>query len=475
MDLDLSFEQTHRFRPFHLIAPGFGVDLPTAGGAGLTPADTGPAAPYAAVEVRREGPGPAAAGLATATGDQVLVRWSPEDGELSLEVSCDGRTHVLGRKELRLPDDASIALVLCENRVTALVGRGDGWRPVLTERKGVSALVDLRRQDVLQAYRYAWSGPGTARAGLFGCAGLRDPHLVQHADGTPYVRDGRTYLTWTAAGLGFFQQAHWTVWSIDPVDPTDLRLEAHLFSRRDGLVLGDHAGQLVRAGEEWLVLVSSWGDFTPGAIHVRQCRTSDDLLSGVHLLQTERAPLPTEHGTWDPALTRVDGSWQVAYVESPSQDPFDFHPALAATSSAEWTQGLKTVFAADDLHHCEGPVLASVAGRMLLLASDGEHRRYPVFDLHGSRLGDLDAPYGTNIPHPQLVPDPRGGWWLITFDGSQYAKKVLGYGGHGDVVVMHSRTHRRSPGRRVRNSLIRWARHTVAASGWRAGPTRERQ
>jgi hypothetical protein len=268
--------------------------------------------------------------------------------------------------------------------------------------------------------------------------GVRDPHLVQHADGTPYTRDGRAYLTWTCAGLGFFQQAHWTVWSLDPADPTDLRLEAQLFSHRDGLVLGDHAGQLVRDGDRWLVATSSWGDFEPGSIHVRHCETTDDLLTGVHLLETERTSLPTEHGSWDPAIQRIDGTWHVAFVESPSQDPFDFHPALATSSGVHWADGLEKVFAADSLHQCEGPILATVDDTTWLLASDGDHRLYPVFDLAGRRVGRLDAPYPTNIPHPQLLADPAGGWWIVTFDGTQYAERVMGYGGHGDVVVLHS-------------------------------------
>jgi hypothetical protein len=268
--------------------------------------------------------------------------------------------------------------------------------------------------------------------------GLRDPHLVQNADGTPYERDGRVFLTWTAAGLGFFQQAHWTVWSLDRAEPEAMRLEAQLFTRRDGLLLGDHAGQLVRDGDRWLVATSSWGDFEPGSIHVRHCETDADLLSGVHVLETVPTSLPTDHGSWDPALTRIDGTWHVGFVESPSQDPFDFHPALAATDAEQWSEGLAAVAAATDLHQCEGPIITTVEGTTYLLASDGDGRAYPVFDLSGHRIGRLDAPYPSNIPHPNLVPDPAGGWLLLTFDGRQYHEDVMGYGGHGDVVVMHS-------------------------------------
>jgi hypothetical protein len=429
---DLSLETTHRFRPFELVAPGFEVDLP---------ASSGPPAPYAAVELRlSEAGGSAAAGLATEDDQHVLVRWSGARSQVTLEVRRAGRTRVLRRRTVRAEGAFGLAFALCENQVTALVDAGDGWQPVLTERTKVADLVDLRREEVLAAHTYTATGDDleSARAGLFGMTGLRDPHLVQEADGTPYTRNGRQFLTWTCAGLGFFQQAHWTVWSFDPAAPEDMRLESQLFTRRDGLVLGDHAGQVVRDGDRWIVATSSWGDFEPGSIHVRHTSTDADLLTGVHLLETEPTPLPTDHGSWDPAITRVDDTWHVAFVESPSQDPFDFHPALATTTSADWSADLTPVFAADTLHQCEGPILATLEDRTWLLASDGDHRLYPVFDLTGRRVGRLDAPYPTNIPHPQLVPDPAGGWWMVTFDGTQFAEDVMGYGGHGDVVVLHS-------------------------------------
>lgn len=66
-----------------------------------------------------------------------------------------------------------------------------------------------------------------------------------------------------------------------------------------------------------------------------------------------------------------------------------------------------------------------------------------MYDLSVNYLGTLDAPYDTNIPHPQLVLVGRGQqgvqWIMITFDGTQYAERVLRYGGHGDVLVMSDR------------------------------------
>ncbi|MCR6031416.1 hypothetical protein GGQ22_08140 [Nocardioides sp. zg-579] len=455
---DLSLQITDQHRPFALVAPGFAAlegyavrpsDAGPGRGRDVGLHDSGPPAPFAAVQARVTPGGEgatAALGLATPAGEHVLVRWSSRTGRVTIEVRTGGRTRVLRRRTVSPAGSPTgtfgLAFALCENQVTALLDTGAGWEPVLTERTKVADLVDLRREDVLAEHRYAWAGQDVALevdAGVFGMTGLRDPHLVQHADGTPYERDGRVYLTWTCAGLGFFQQAHWTVWSLDPADPRDMRLEGQLFSRRDGLVLGDHAGQVVRDGDRWLVASSSWGDFEPGSIHVRHTETTADVLHGVHVLDHERTPLPTEQGTWDPGFTRVDGAWHVGYVESPSQDPFDFHPVLARTRAARWHEDLEPVLVADDLHQTEGPIIATVEDTTWFLASDGDARHYPVFDLGGRRVGRLDAPYPSNIPHPQLLADPAGGWWMISFEGTQFAEPVMGYGGHGDVVLLHSR------------------------------------
>ncbi len=439
--LDASFRVVNRIRPFALVAPGFevvdGVPV-TAAPAGLTLGTGGPAAPFAAVELHDLPRGAAARlGLATPAGDHVLVRWDPDAGRLRIEVRAGDRTRTVARRCRPRADRMSVAFVLCENHVTGLVDAGDGWWPVLSHRVG---LLDLRDPTVLGRHRYAWAAgaASTVRAGLFGMAGLRDPHLVQERDGSPYVRDGRVFVTWTCAGMGGFRQAHWSVWSLDPADPAGMRVESMIFSRRGGRVLGDHAGQLVRDGDRWLVAVSSWGDFAPGSIHVRHTSTTADLLRGVHVLDTEPLVLPTTDGTWDPALTRHGGRWVVAFVESPSQAPFRFHPAVAATTSDRWTQDLRLQSRVEGMDHGEGPVLVEEDGQLRLLASDEDRKVYPILDLDGRELGRLDASYGTNIPHPQVLPDPAGGHWLVTFDGTPFGRRRLDYGTHGDVVLMHS-------------------------------------
>jgi hypothetical protein len=453
------FEVVARTRPFELLSPGF-VALEERPGPvqGRTRGDYSPLAPYTTVEVSiDQARGTVVAGLTSDDGAHLLGFYDPVTGRVGLELKARGTTTVIAQRRVR-GRVRRMAFVLCETKPTVLVDTGRGWRPVAHGGHRVAPRTDFRVPEVLARYKATWgsrgatSDIGLVRAGLFGMAGLRDLHLVQHADGSPYVEDGRMFLTATCAGLGFFRQAHWGVFAFDPaaLSRGDVTLEqtAHVFFRREGKTFGDHAGQLVRDGDRWLVAVSSWGDFSPQrGVFVRHTTSGDDLLHGVHVLDTEPTPMPTERGSYDPGLTRIDGRWHVSYVESVGHQPSRFHPALAVgpEEASDWTQGLERVGEAGDLTFCEGPILArpdSPDGEWRVLASDGHEgaRRYRVFDLSMHHVGDLDAPYGTNLPHPQVIDLPDGERVIVTFDGTRYAGRRLAYGTHGDVVVMRARS-----------------------------------
>jgi hypothetical protein len=438
---DLEFRIRHEYRPFDLIAPRFvrydTVARPVRDTVVST--DVRPRAPYGAVEVEvRSGAG-VLAGLVGDDGTRVLGTY--DAGRAAIEITVGGTTTVVRSVAVTLRAPFRFAVVFNENAVTVLAdttGTGTAWQPLVTNRDGVRALIDLRVPDVLGRLSYGYGGRGDAllgrvRAGYFGQAGVRDPHVVQYADGRPVIRDNKLYLTLTNAGLGFFQQAHWGVWTLDLADPTRLEQVAQLFFARDGVVLGDHAGQIVVDGDEFVLAMSSWGDFNFAGVHARYVRTSANVLSGVHVLPTSRLPLPTSVSSWDPAMTRVNGEWHVAFVESPAQSPsFVFHPALARGRTLE---SLAMVGADLTVDQTEGTIIQRVDGRWYVLASDGDARLYKVYDLQMRLQGTLNAPYGTNIPHPMVV-RARNTWYLLTFDGTQYAEPVLGYGGHGDFVVM---------------------------------------
>jgi hypothetical protein len=499
------FEETLRYRPFALVSAGFEQVVlepvqRTNSPAALHRTDESPEAPFAAVELTvADGGGVVVAGLVTADGDSLLATYDLTTGRAGLELSAAGSTRVIAVRSGGPRSVQGVAFVLCENQATVLVDGGDGWQPLVTSRRNVAAFTDFRDPAVLGRYTYAygvrpnrrssssrtrtrWSSLSrplpsepedslatvtSVRAGVFGMVGVRDPHVIVRPDGTPYVRDGRLYLTLTCAGLGFFQQAHWGIFTLDLDDLTSLEQVAHLFFRRDGAVLGDHAGHVVVDGDRLVVAVSSWGDFAPGNISVRHTVANTRLLSGVHVLDCAPLALPTVVGSWDPALARIEDRWYVAFVESPTQSSrFQFHPALAVgASGSDYDGPLELVGADNGRRQCEGPILAQVDPAMVVsttdagvvstssttgvastngpewrvLASDSDAQEYPVYDLTMRQVGTLAAPYDTNIPHPQVVTvhgaaGPRH--IMISFDGNPYAESVMGYGTHGDLVIL---------------------------------------
>ena len=453
---DLRFEEVHRSRPHAVLSPFLDHDLspaPSSPSGELTRLGPGPRVPFSAVAVDVEHLDGPAEVLVGWTGERasVLARWSPGSGQVSVEVGDGTRTVVAASAPAELRAPFQLAVTLHENQVTVLAApAGEPLRPLVTARDRVGEVVDCRRPEVLRGLRYAYghsgagrAGIGRVRAGVSGPIGVRDPQPVRRPDGSPVVRDGKLLLTMTCAGLGFFQQAHWGVWTLDLSDPSRLEQVGALFFERDGLLLGDHAGHVVvdeDAGRT-IVLVSSWGDHdVHRGVHVRHLTTTDDVLSGVHVLASEPLALPTSWSAWDPSLARVDGQWRLAFVECVSFAPrYTFHPALAVAAGGDYHQGLRLVGSDGDRLQTEGTLLQRFGNRWHVLASDGDAREYPVYDADLRPLGRLAAPYGSNIPHPVLVQAGEGAtapWWLVTFDGTPFHEDVLGYGTHGDLVVM---------------------------------------
>jgi hypothetical protein len=336
---------------------GFPVQAPV-----LFRTDSGPVAPYATAIVSTaataqdsEGKAAIVAGLVRDTRNYVVAVFERgakgTTGTVGIDVVVDGARTRAASAAADLAGPGRFAFVVNENYVTALVGNAAGWTPVVQHR--ITELLDLRSPAVLRDYRYGFGAAGADaaveitgfEAGYFGLAGIRDPHVVTYSDGTPYIRDNKLYFTATQAGLAFFQAAHWGVWTLDLDDPSRIEQVANLFFARDGLVLGDSAGQVVADERDggFHVAVSGWGDFAFKGVHVRYVRTFEDILDGVHVLESARMPLPTEVSSWDPSLVRIDDRWWVGFVESPYQDPergFDFRPVLARGEAGGALTGL---------------------------------------------------------------------------------------------------------------------------------------
>ncbi len=410
------------------------------------------------------GPGPVRLRLG---GADLSVSATWADGACAIEVTTPAGTQQhRSRRSARAPHLGRLALTLTGTEAVVLGHDGTGWRGHgrvdLATAEGAAGETAARRcrdEAWLAGLEVEHTGDvRRLRAGGFGQLGLRDLRLVTHADGTAYAdaaeEAGRVlWLSATSAGPGFFGTAHTSVWRLE-LDGYALEHRADLFFRRPDApgVYGDHATHVVRDDDEWLVATSTWGDFDRAAddagVAVTLARTDSDVLRGRHVLDTVPLALPVDGldsvGVWDPHLVRTDlgdgPTWLVGYVSA--RRFFDFHPVLAAGPDL----GALALRAASPTRRAtEGTTLVRWDGRWRVLASDGRdnprrHReQHPVLDLDLRPDGPpLDAAYPTNIPWPTLAPLPDGGWLMVTFNGRGVGGRVVGYGSHGDVVVMRA-------------------------------------
>ena len=456
------FQIVARRRPVDLVAPT--AVLVDAAGPGDASWETPHPAPYAAVVAELDDPAAGRVELDLTGSDGTrLVGWYDRARGVGLDVTAAGSTTTHRSRRLGSTDGPAtgLALTLTGTHLTVLTRDGGserdgGW--TARGRYDLRDRFDTRDEDWLASLRSGcrWDGgrpprPSPVRrltAGGFGQLGLRDVRLVSHADGSPVRSEGRLLLTATSAGPGFFDTAHTSVWALDP-DALELAHRADLFFRRSDRhgVFGDHATHLVRDGAGWLVATSTWADFDRRRnprVAVTLAETTADLTTGRHVLDTRALPLPTDGvgsvGVWDPHLVRTGDEWLVGYVSASRF--FRFHPALASGPTLE---DLTLRGAATDRVSTEGTTLVPLDGTWRVLASDGrdgragQRGRYPVFDLALGEVGELDAPYPTNIPWPTVVPHGRG-WLLVTFDGTPYGGRLVGYGSHGDVVIARGNT-----------------------------------
>lgn len=464
------------------------------------------AAPYVAVEIgldQADGAADGATdgateGATSGSPGRVVVGWRSAGGvglhgwadlgsrHVGLEVTDRAgvvrtlRSRRLGRLSRR---PARLALTVTGNALTLLVADAEHATWTARARFDVpTALLDLRDERVPAGLTLTLRAPADAgvrwlRAGAFGQLGLRDLHVATTPEGDVVRHDDGVLMAATSAGPGFFPTAHTSLWRFDPASgrldhlsdvffrrrPTPALRAARTrrgaghrtFSRSGPGVYGDHGTQVIRAPDGWLVLTSSWGDFTHQGVRILTARTDADLTRGTHVLDATPLPLPTHDlGAWDPHLMRLTGTrdeqdeedWVLAYVAA--QRFFDHHPVLARGPAPD---RLRSVGADLRRHATEGVVLVRVAegADPVLLASDGRpvgrSRRerlgpppgFPVFDLALRQIGRLTAPYPTNLPWPNVWREGDD-WWLVTFNGARAGGSLTGYGTHGDVVVMRA-------------------------------------
>ena len=136
-------------------------------------------------------------GLAVEDGDHVLGWYDADSRRVGIDVRSGGRTRTIRRRKVDLPTSFRLGVALCENQLTVLADSGNGWKPLLTERNKVRALVDMRDSVRLGEHRYAYgygqdSGPAPHRRAVGAVRDDRHPRPAPRpAQRRDAVRTGR--------------------------------------------------------------------------------------------------------------------------------------------------------------------------------------------------------------------------------------------------------------------------------------------
>ncbi|WP_433892674.1 hypothetical protein [Streptomyces sp. CA-111067] len=473
--LDLHFRITQRYRPlqplsaFVTLDDGFDADSTaryealhptgeaagtlTAGGGALAVSGDAPyfallrsgaaqQAPYSTVlvDVRSmvntcQAEDSVFAGLARDERNYVTAWYNNVSKTVGVDVVTDGGLHPVALASASLAAPFSFGLILAGDTAGVLAREADGdWRVLSVQR--TADLLDLRAQDLPAAYRNTFGARadhGTivldrVRGGYSGYFGLRDTCIVTAPDGTPHIEDDRLFFTATAA-FADPASSHQCVFSLNLADTTDVVEVGKTFVRRDGRIVGDHAGKVVVDPDlpGLRVFASTWGtsDLETTAVGTEVADLPGAALAGIHLCDVPGRLIQTGY---DPCPTLVDGAWQVP---------------VAGTSLYRFDAALESggqVAAADDGFY-EGPRTLQLGGTWYVMAGGiKDFRVYRLADL--SFVGFLDAehpqapayPFG-NPPHPSIaaVPQPDGStrYVMVTFD----IQTLPGAVGLGNLVI----------------------------------------
>lgn len=266
--------------------------------------------------------------------------------------------------------------------------------------------------------------------------GQADPQIVQHADGTPMIKDGRLYVCFTTRGFEQIPDSYQGVYSLD-ISSFELRLEGALFfGERDGIMHGYHATKVVyddRKGK-FMVITTTHG----GTHSLAWCETSEDLLHGMHYLECTELDFPhnrerggtkpgkneTVSGAEDPDFfyDAKAGKWRLAYCayQGANKDGKHLSYVTHLCESKSWNGPYKLI-ATSKQDNNTGIRIVSVGGKRLVLSGGSDVTfyiyDYPTLDYIGTFRQEYAN--GGFRGWPTIVPIPYGNYerylW-ITFD-----------------------------------------------------------
>ena len=282
------------------------------------------------------------------------------EGVLSLVVREEGREEIT---PLPARFRSGMSFLVSTRGDRADIYLSEGEKPRFCVTVALRALKDILCEKIFRSSFAAFSAEGRAetdRVSFFLDSGISQADIrpVKYEDGTPFLRDGKIYLT---LSVRLEEGSYQGVFSWVPGTAEFKMTGALFFAAGDGTISGDVASSLHydRRRNEWILWMCS---FSHGHVLGRTC-TEGELLRGVHIVDVrlmepmkEDSPdeaflgregdedpdliWSEERGKWILSICRLTGpERRYRYYFFASDDPLDGFSCFARTGSGEDTGG----------------------------------------------------------------------------------------------------------------------------------------
>ena len=379
-------------------------------------------------------------GLIKDLSNYLAVIYDSVAKQLKVDIQLSGTPVSRCVTDIELTAPCKIGFCQNETSISMFVDEGSGWR-YINHAGSYKNVLDLRNPISMKGWYHGYifftnkantMKINSFKSGAFGQVGVRDHNVVRYTDGTPVIINNELYISATSAGVrNSIPGSHYSIFAMD-LSSYEVRETAKLLFKRNGLVLGDHAGNVVFDKEEncYHIFVSNWGDWeNVGPAQVVYAKCYDDVLNGIKIIdETTMLNIPvtlTEGSAYDPDVIKIDGEWHIYYTESSKSADISSFSGYAKGKTLD-----SLVKVADDKvaqsGSYEGCKVQKIGGEWFVFSSNlTEYRCCNGKDM--SFVCNVNAPkIGNNSakPHFTIVPVPCGNKTkliVVSFDNTQYS------------------------------------------------------
>jgi hypothetical protein len=396
-------------------------------------------------------------GMKSGSGtNSIVANYNNATGVTALQWITNGAVQNIRLVTKQLTAPFSLALHVSDQNVSMWYSEaGRAW--VFMDKAALNGLVDFRDPAVLADYlpiiRTVATG-STAPNYLFlegfsggygGGISIANPAPLTYLTGEPVIRNNKLFFhanQSSPADSGFnISTSDFCVWTLD-LTTFHVECVSKLAFNRGGKLYGENSGSMCydEARGKWVLLVPNWGDGGAGAVYTYKYETTDDLLSGVHILANGvDIQLPTPTSEYDTSLVKIGTTNWITYSATSTTTGWSsIYPAVAFNTDGSLTNW--TLQATNGLHTSdvlEGSKLVKVGGQWRALFGYGNGASTMTFRTYSLGLTDLGVVTaltdfnGSISPHPALCMVPRDGKTteiLFTHDGTPFNNEIYTYG-----------------------------------------------